>query len=433
MIPIDSKNVKKVHFIGIGGIGVSAIARMMLLEGKAVSGSDQTESVVTKGLEKLGAKIFIGQKTENVPVDADLIIYTIAIPADNPERMAGERLNIPAMTYPEALGQISKTKTTVAVAGTHGKTTTTAMIAQIALAAKLDPTVVVGSFLLDQSAGRQTNFVAGRGDLLIAEACEYRRSFLNLSPKILVITNIDNDHLDYYQDLADIQSAFVELVKKVPEEGYLICDVNAPNLAPILAAAKCQVIDYQQAESEGLDLLVRGAHNILNAKVALAAGEVLGVSSSTALEALNKFSGTWRRFEFKGELAGGALVYDDYAHHPTEIKATLAAAREKFPERRIIAIFQPHLYSRTKLLLNDFAGSFAVADQVIIAPIYAAREAPDPTISHKLLETAIGAKAQAFESLPAITAHLQTIIKPTDLVLTIGAGNICEVAEALLS
>jgi len=431
MIPIDLQQAKKIHFIGIGGIGISAIARMFLLEGKEVSGSDQSESLVTEELAKLGAKIFIGQKAENVSPSTDLIIYTIAIPADNPERVAGEHLNIPAMTYPEALGQISKTKTTVAVAGTHGKTTTTAMIAQIALAAKLDPTVVVGSFMLNDD-GNQTNFIAGKGDLLIAEACEYRRSFLNLSPKILVITNIDNDHLDYYQDLADIQSAFAELAAKVPEDGYLICDVNAPNLAPVLAAAKCQVVDYTQVGITGLELLVPGGHNILNAQAALAVAKILDISPSTALEALNKFSGTWRRFEFKGELGSGAFIYDDYAHHPTEIKATLAAAREKFPERRIIAVFQPHLYSRTKLLLNDFANSFTTADQVIIAPIYAAREAPDPTISHELLATAIGAKARALASLPAITAYLKTLIKPTDLVLTIGAGNVCEVAEALL-
>lgn len=432
MIPIDLQQARKIHFIGIGGIGISAIARMFLLEGKAVSGSDQNQSLVTAELAKLGAKIFIGQKAENISPETELIIYTIAIPADNPERVTGERLNIPSLTYPEALGQISKTKTTIAVAGTHGKTTTTAMIAQIALAAKLDPTVVVGSFMLNDD-GSQTNFIAGKGDLLIAEACEYRRSFLNLSPKILVITNIDDDHLDYFQYLADIERAFAELAAKVPKDGYLICDVNAPNLASVLAAAKCQVIDYKKKESDNLHLLIPGTHNILNAQAALAAGEMLGVSPSTSLEALNRFKGTWRRFEFKGELAGGALIYDDYAHHPTEIKATLVAAREKFPKRRIIAVFQPHLYSRTKLLLEDFAVSLRLADEVIIAPIYAAREAPDPTVSHQQLAAAIGAKAQALESLPAITAHLQTLIKPTDLVLTIGAGNVCEVAEALLS
>lgn len=430
MEKVDLKQIKKVHFIGIGGIGVSAIARMFLLEGKEVSGSDQSKSVVTAELAKLGAKIFIGHAVENVPPDADLIIYTIAIPADNPERVAGEHLNIPAITYPEALGQISKTKMTVAIAGTHGKTTTTAMIAQIALQAKLDPTVIVGSFMLDQ----KSNFIAGQGDILIAEACEYRRSFLNLSPQVLVITNIDNDHLDYYKDLADIQSAFVELVEKVPKDGYLICDKNSVNLKPVIEKAVCQVIDYQQEDITSLNLIVPGQHNILNAQAALAVARALGIGSSVALEALNQFKGTWRRFEFKGKLASGALVYDDYAHHPTEIEATLAAAKEKFPDHKIIAIFQPHLYSRTKLLLVEFAQSFRAANEVLVAPIYAAREAPDPTISNEILATEINkftpARAGSFTDLANL---VKQEAGANHLIITIGAGNVCEVADALIS
>jgi len=425
------RGAKKVHFIGIGGIGVSAIARMLLLEGKEVSGSDQSASLVTEELAKLGAKIFIGQKAENVAPDTDLIIYTIAIPHDNPERVVGEHLNIPAVTYPEALGQISKSKTTVAVAGTHGKTTTTAMIAQIALEAKLDPTVVVGSFMLNEDGGK-TNFVAGNGDLLIAEACEYKRSFLNLSPKIVIITNIDEDHLDYYKDLADIQSAFIELVEKIPSDGFLICDKNAVNLQPVINAAKCQIINYAEEGIEGLNLMVPGEHNVSNARAALSAARVLGVNSTVAIKALNSFRGTWRRFEFKGEIAGGALVYDDYAHHPTEITATLRAARDKFPARRLIVVFQPHLYSRTKLLLTDFAKSLQLADQVLLAPIYAAREAPDPTISSEILAAAIGPKDKSFDHFNEIVDYLKNNLTPNDLVLTVGAGNICEVADLLL-
>lgn len=436
MVNVDLNTVKKVHFIGIGGIGVSAIARMLALRslgegGMRITGSDQSQSLVTDELEKCGIKVSIGHRAENVLPDTELIIYTIAIPADNPERVAGEHLNIPAITYPEALGQISKSKITVAVAGTHGKTTTTAMIAQIALAANLDPTVVVGSFMLNDD-GSKTNFIAGSGNLLIAEACEYKRSFLNLSPKILVITNIDEDHLDYYKDLADIQSAFVELVQKVPNDGYLICDKNAVNLAPVITAAKCQIIDYAEEGSEGLNLLVPGAHNVSNAWAALATAKVLNINPDMAVTALNKFKGTWRRFEFKGEF-NGALVYDDYAHHPTEIKATLTAAREKFPARRLVAVFQPHLYSRTKLLLTDFAESLRLADEVLVAPIYAAREAPDPTISHEVLAQTIGASARAFSSLPEIAAYLKQSAGATDLIITIGAGNVCEVADALLS
>ncbi len=437
MLEINLHNIKKVHFIGIGGIGVSAIARMLALRslgeaGMRITGSDQNQSLVTDELEKYGIKVHIGHRAENLLPDTELVIYTIAIPADNPERQAAEQLGVPMMTYPEALGQISQTKKTVAIAGTHGKTTTTAMIAQIALAANLDPTVVVGSFMFDEN-NKRTNFIAGTGDLLIAEACEWRRSFLNLSPQILVITNIDNDHLDYYKDLADIQSAFIALVQKVPADGYLICDQSLPNVSSVAAAAKCKVIDYKLENTKNLNLLVPGAHNILNAQAALAAAQTLGISIDVAVQALNKFKGTWRRFEFKGEL-GGALVYDDYAHHPTEIKATLAAAKEKFPNKRIIAVFQPHLYSRTKLLLTQFAESFKDASEVIVAPIYAAREPIDPTISHEVLATAINhfTPARALD-LKVIPTVLKEELKPDDLVITIGAGNVCDVADALLS
>lgn len=429
MVKSDLDNIKKVHFIGIGGIGVSAVARMFLLEGKQVSGSDRSESEVTRELAKLGAEIFVGHQDKNVPEGTDLIIYTIAIPQDNPELMRAKELGIEAITYPQALGLISADKQTVAVAGTHGKTTTTAMLAQIALSAGLDPTVIVGSFLLDHAS----NFIAGASELLIVEACEYQRSFLNLNPQILIITNIEADHLDYYQDLADIQNAFAELAAKVPTGGYLICNPADPNLAPVLAAAKCQVIDYTKVETGELKLPTPGAHNVLNAQAAMAAGEVLGISPSTALGALNKFSGTWRRFQFKGQLPGDILVYDDYAHHPTEIRATLRAAREQFPDRRIVAVFQPHLYSRTRQLLSDFAKSFADADMVLVAPIYAAREAPDGVTSAEQLAVAIGDKAKSYTDFSTIVTELKTGAKSGDLIIIIGAGNICEVAEALLS
>jgi UDP-N-acetylmuramate--alanine ligase len=427
--PSTLLGVKNVHFIGIGGIGVSAVARMFLLEGKQVSGSDRSESEVTRELAKLGAKIFVGHATENVANDIDLIIYTIAIPPDNPELARARELGIKAITYPQALGLISADKKTVAVAGTHGKTTTTAMLAQIAITAQLEPTVIVGSFLLDHAS----NFIAGRGDLFIVEACEYQRSFLNLNPQIVIITNIEADHLDYYRDLADIQNAFAELVAKIPADGFLICNPNDSNLAPILVAAKCQIIDYTQIDTKELNLPVPGAHNVLNAQAALAVAEILKVSPSTSFSALNKFSGTWRRFQFKGELPGDVLIYDDYAHHPTEIRATLAAAREKFPERRIMAVFQPHLYSRTRQLLADFGSSFNDADRVLLAPIYAAREMPDGVTSSDQLAEAIGSKATSYSDLPAITAALKNTVQPNDLIITLGAGNICEVAEALLS
>lgn len=428
-------HAQKIHFIGIGGIGVSAVARMFLLEGKAVSGSDRNESEVTRELAKLGAKIFVGHATENVADPAgggaspDLIIYTIAIPQDNPELVRAKELGIKAITYPQALGLISADKKTVAVAGTHGKTTTTAMLAQIAITAQLEPTVIVGSFLLDHAS----NFIAGRGDLFIVEACEYQRSFLNLNPQILIITNIEADHLDYYRDLADIQNAFGELAAKIPADGFLICNPNDSNLTPVIKHAECQIIDYLQFPTSNLKLPIPGAHNVLNAQAALAVAQILGISPSISFSALNKFSGTWRRFQFKGKLPDDIVIYDDYAHHPTEIRATLAAAREKFPERRIVAVFQPHLYSRTRQLLADFGGSFKVADQVFLAPIYAAREAPDGVTSSEQLAEAIGSKATSYPDLPAITAALKNTAQPGDLIITIGAGNICEVADALLS
>jgi len=429
MVKSDLNNIHKVHFIGIGGIGVSAVARMFLLEGKQVSGSDRSESEVTRELAKLGAEIFVGHSAENVANDIDLIIYTIAIPPDNPELVRAGELEIKAITYPQALGLISADKQTVAVAGTHGKTTTTAMLAQIAITAQLEPTVIVGSFLLDHAS----NFIAGRGDLFIVEACEYQRSFLNLNPQIVVITNVEADHLDYYRDLADIQNAFGELVGKVPADGYLICNPNDPNLAPVIKHAGCQIIDYTKIDTSQLKLPAPGAHNVLNAQAALAGAQILGVSPSTSLRALNEFKGTWRRFQFKGQLADDILIYDDYAHHPTEIRATLAAAREKFPERRIVAVFQPHLYSRTRQLLASFAESFIDADQVLLAPIYAAREEPDGVTSSEQLAEAIGSKAANYPDLPAIATALKNTVQPNDLIITIGAGNICEVAEALLS
>lgn len=427
---MDLTAVKKVHFIGIGGIGISAIARMMLGEGKVVSGSDQSASEVTHELEKLGVAIFIGQRAENIPKDADLIVYTIAVKDDNPELAEARRLGVPVLSYPEMLGLVTKEKYTIAVAGTHGKTTTTAMIAKIFLDAGLDPTVVVGSLLKDV----QSNFIAGKSQYFIAEACEYRRSFLNLNPKVAVITNIDTDHLDYYKNLADIQSAFIELVGKLPSDGLLVCDTKHPNLAPVLSAARCEVVDYTQMTRE-FTLKVPGAHNVANAQAALAVAAHAGVDFLLAKEALERFAGTWRRFEYKGTTPNGALVYDDYGHHPTEIAATIAGAREAFPDKKLTVVFQPHLYSRTKLLLADFARVLSVADRVIITDIYAAREAADPAISGQLLaERVAGHNPNTIHQadFAAIVDQLKRAAGPDDVIITMGAGNIFTIADDLV-
>ncbi len=437
---IDLKNIsspshelrrgKKVHFIGIGGIGVSAIARMMMLEGKEVSGSDQGTSVVTEELAKLGATIYTSQKAEHISADIDLVIYSIAVPPSNPEFAKTQELGIPMLTYPEALGHISQDKYTIAVAGTHGKTTTTAMIAKVFLDGGLDPTVVVGSFLKDY----KSNFIAGEGKYFIAEACEYRRSFLNLYPNILVITNLEEDHLDYYKDLADIQLAFKELAERVLADGYIVCNTADPHLVPVLAEVKAKIIDYSKIEVENLALKFPGAHMVADAKAALAVASAVEIDQSVAVKALNNFSGTWRRFDYKGKTENGADVYDDYAHHPDEVRATILAAREKNASK-VVVVFQPHMYSRTRDFLSQFAEALALADQAILVPIYAAREQDDGSVNSQMLGVKIkefGRKAEVINDFATAAAQAVVVAGPNDIILVMGAGNITQVSEILI-
>lgn len=431
------------HFIGIGGIGISAIAQMLLRQGKRVSGSDQARSEITDDLEKLGAKIFIGHKTENIAKNIEAVIYTIAIPDSNPEMQEARNRKREAIdfvesdfivaSYPEALGGLSKQKYTIAISGTHGKTTTTAMIGHILQKAGLDPTIVVGSKMLGGSENSESNFYGGSGKYLVVEACEYRRSFLNLSPQILVITNIEADHLDYYKDLADIESAFEELKVKVPKDGHIITEA-----------------EYKNVEIEKDYLLVPGTHNIKNAKAAIKAVESIAISNEEALEHLKSFRGTWRRLEYKGvaHSADGkseTVLYDDYAHHPSEIRASLLALRDKYPDYRLIAIFEPHQQSRTKLLFADFVESLAIADQIFIAPIYKAREAPDPTISNQILAEAVNKikPSVAVGGVEELKENITKITHPTSLTLReepkkkscivlMGAGDIYKWTPRLL-
>jgi UDP-N-acetylmuramate--alanine ligase len=431
MQKIDLTKIQTVHFVGIGGIGISAIARMMLLSGKRVSGSDASESKVTEELRKAGAVISVGHRAEQVPENCDLVVYTIAVSLENPERAEALRRKIVSISYPEMLGLVSTHKYTIAISGTHGKTTTTAMIAKVLMDAKKDPTVIVGSFLKDI----QSNFVAGKSEFFVVEACEYRRSFLNLSPKMLVITNIDNDHLDYYKDIVDIVSAFNEIARKVPKDGFIICNPNGPHMHGALLGVVAKIVDYTTYGKDLRKLLVPGKHNQMNASAASAASAALGLHSASTETSLAQFSGTWRRFEYKGQTAGGALVYDDYGHHPTEIKATLSGARELFPHKKIIAVFQPHLYSRTKLLFDDFAEAFVDADTILLSPIYAAREPFDPSVTSGTLAQAIGKtgkEAYALDSFDALVDQLGSMISKDSVVLTIGAGDIYQVGEQLL-
>ncbi|MEK7185353.1 MAG: UDP-N-acetylmuramate--L-alanine ligase [Patescibacteria group bacterium] len=453
---LDLQKIKRVHFIGIGGIGISAIAHMMLLDGKIVSGSDVAESPITRALAEAGAKVTIGQKAENISeafgtdfgtdFSAErLVVYTVAIKEDNPELVEVRRCRLMALTYPQMLAVVSREKFTIAVAGSHGKTTTTAMIAKILIDAGLNPTVIVGSLM--KSSG--TNFVIGKSKYFLVEACEYSRSFLNLHPNISVITNIDDDHLDYYGDIAGVQKGFREFAELLPADGTLVCELEGANMRAVVAGAgsvgdaglAAQVSDYSKiSDAEMPKLKVPGEHNVKNAKAALVVARLLGVSDESATRSLAEFSGTWRRFDFLGTTKSGTLVYDDYAHHPTEIRATLESVRKLFPDRKLTLIFQPHLYSRTKEHLEDFAHCFGGAESgvenLFIAPIYAAREPADPSISSEILAEKIrtagvfNGQVKTFADFAAIEAELK--ISSSDIIMTMGAGDINSVALSVL-
>ena len=437
---LDLSKIKNVHFVGIGGIGISAIARMMLHDGKKVTGQDMQDGEVVQELKKVGAEIKIGQSFENISKDTELIVYTIAIDNYDPElaEKIKNQTEIPVRSYPEMLGIASQDKYTIAVSGTHGKTTTTAMIAQILRDNKKDPTVIVGSLLI----GEKSNFIAGKSKYLVVEACEYRRSFLNINPKILVITNIDADHLDYYKDIEDIKSAFREFVTKVPADGFIVCNPDDENITDVIKNINAKVINYHDYFNKDLKLKIPGVHNKKDAAAAIAVGELVGIEKVEGEKAVMQFPGTWRRFEFRGELKSGAKVYDDYAHHPTEISSTLEGFRELYSKSdgwNITVIFHPHLYSRTKLLLNDFAKSFGDADKVLILPIYYAREVDDGTISSEILSERINVHedsriSEAFGSFENLEAKLGTErFGPKDIIVTMGAGEAFKVGDFLLN
>jgi len=370
-------------------------------------------------------------------VAMDAIVYSPAIPNDNPELMRARELHIPVLTYPEALGTVSENAYTVAVSGTHGKTTTTAMIADV-LKHDVEPTVIVGSLL---SSGR-SNFVPGDERRFVVEACEYKRSFLSLTPSILVITNIDTDHLDYYKDLTDIESAFRELAQKVPEHGFIVCDLDNSSTRRALRGSVATIVNYRAFYDPKRSLGVMGNHNQMNAAATHAVADIFGIDEKHINDVLKKFKGTWRRSEEKGKMASGVLVYDDYAHHPTEIKTTIAGFTERFPERDLVVVFQPHLYSRTRTHFSEFAESFDRADRVLVAPIYAAREEDLPAqagegkVSHHELAEAMrkrNVRAESYESLGAAEEELVRSLSPDSLVLTMGAGDIYEIGEHLIA
>lgn len=431
---IDLSNLKKVFFYGIGGIGISAIARMLIEQGKTVVGQDLNDSENIALLKSLGVKISIGQSIEAIPSDTDLIVYSRAIEVLEPAFLQQiKSLPIPSLVYPEMLGLVSKDKYTIAISGSHGKTTTTGMVAHMLGKLGLDPTVVIGSFL----QGTKSNFIQGKSQYFVVEADEYHRAFINLSPKILIITNIDLDHVDYYKDLEDIKSAYRTLAQKVPRDGFVICDTDDKNIQDIVANIDAKVVDYKENLYQR-KLKIPGKHIQADATFAYTVGKLLGEKQDGIDTALETFPGTWRRFEFKGNTATGVFVYDDYAHHPTEVIATLQAFRELYPkdEYKLHVFFQPHLFSRTKALFNEFTHAFAEADDVTILPIFKAREIDDGSMSAQILADGIsksGKKAEALSFEEAKEKLESTVFGDKDVIITMGAGEAYKLGEAVVS
>lgn len=422
---------KHIHFIGIGGIGMSGLARFFLHEGKQVSGTDTTETSLTQALQKEGVEISYEQNGNFIVQDTtDLVVYSEAVPANNPELQKAKELKIKTVNYFEALGMVANAYYLIAVSGTHGKSTTSAMLVDILEEAGYDPTAIIGT--IRKKTG--SNFRSGKDKYCIVEACEYKRDFLTLKPDVLIITNIEYEHVDYYKDLADVQSAFNALAKKVPKDGAVVALCDDSSIAPALEGIQAQAINYRKSLDVAKELQLPGFHNRLNAAAARAVAGFIGISQESVDTALGAFTGTKRRFEYKGEI-NGAAVYDEYAHHPTEITASLDAARQRHPDKKVIVVFQPHTFSRTKELLDEFAQALAKADQVILAPIYAAREQNTSGITSYELAQKIAQQNKNtlyMETLQEIEAYIRKQVSEGDIVMVTGAGDITKLAEALV-
>ena len=451
---ITDKN-KKVHFIGIGGVSMSGLAAVLLNAGYKVSGSDFKDSDILNTLKSHGAEIYIGHKADNLK-NVDLIVYTAAIPSDNPELVEAKKKNIELMDRAEFLGQIMKGhKYNVAVAETHGKTTTTSMVSHIAFSADLDPTILVGGNL-DVIDG---NFRVGNSEYFITEACEYKQSFLRFFPYVGIILNIDADHLDFYKDLNHIKETFKEFINIIPKDGYAIVNIDDKNVRDILDKPKCNIITYGINEGDvtaknlvcnekgaytfdaynkdkflgTISLSVPGLHNVSNALSAVSLGLIFNIPFNKVQDGLLAFHGAHKRFEYKG-VKDGITVIDDYAHHPVEIKATLSTAK-KIKHNKIYCVFQPHTYTRTKTLFNDFTTCFNDADELILMDIYAAREKDTGLVSSDELGDAIrklGVKCTNVHSHEDALNYVKSKLQDGDLLLTVGAGDVVKVGEMFL-
>ena len=468
MYKLDLQNNSiSVHFIGIGGISMSGIAELFLDKGFRVSGSDLHESAVTKRLESLGIKVYYSQVSENITPDIGLVVYTAAIHEDNPEFMRVKELGIPMLDRADCLGQImSHYKNAVAVAGTHGKTTTTSMLSYVYLAADLDPTISVGGIL----SGIHGNMRLGRSENFIMEACEYANSFLSFTPTTAIVLNVEAEHLDFFGTLENERHSFTKFIDLLPENGLLVINNEIADLNALIQNKNIRVVQYGlrpvggkapdytaanitynelgfaryelivRGENKGLiELSVTGEHNVLNSLAVIAASlepstiYKEGIALDRVKEGLKNYTGTERRFQYKGERDGYTIV-DDYAHHPTEIRATLEAAK-RVKHNRLIVAFQTHLYSRTKTFLHEFAEVLSMADIVVFAEIYAAREENPGDISSDNIREIMsenGHEAYFFKTFDEVENFLIHTCKPGDLLITMGAGDIVKVGENML-
>lgn len=457
MYQINFQKPLHIHFIGIGGISMSGLAEILLGEDFIISGSDAKESPLTDSLAQKGAKIFYGQRASNIGDDVEVVVYTAAIHPDNPEFACAVEKGIPMLTRAQLLGQIMRNyETPIAVSGTHGKTTTTSMISQILLEGNCDPTISVGG-ILPTIGG---NIRVGQSETFVTEACEYTNSFLSFFPKISIILNIDADHLDFFKDLDDIRHSFRRFAELLPSDGALIINADTPRYEEITKDLPCKIITYgleNQAQYQAADitydkyghasftvikdgkkagnfyLKVPGIHNVSNALAAIALAQLLGISNDTIAKGLGSFTGTERRFQYKGEVAGVTII-DDYAHHPTEIQATLQAAKN-YPHGKVWCVFQPHTYTRTKALLPEFAQALTLADHVVLADIYAARETNTIGISSQDVQKKIqelGTPCEYFSTFDEIENFLLKSCTQGDLLITMGAGDVVNIGEHLL-
>lgn len=458
MYNLDFNTPANLHFTGIGGISMSALAEIMISRGFTVTGSDSHESKITDHLESLGAKIFYNQVAGNISSDIDVLIYTAAIKQDNPELVKAKELGIPLLTRAEFLGQIMLNyPMAIGVSGTHGKTTTTSMLSQIMLEGNTDPTILVGGIM----PAIHGNTRVGHSDKLITEACEYTNSFLSFKPNMAIILNVAADHLDFFKDLDDIRHSFRKFAELVPNDGFLVINSDIDNLEYFTDGLKCKVItvgsdpaksdysatniEFDQFAKGSYDLVVNGEksfhvalnvtgeHNIYNSLAAIAAAHAMGISDENIKVGLTQYGGTDRRFQYKGKV-GDVTIIDDYAHHPDEITATIKTAKH-YPHKKMWVVFQPHTYSRTKSLLPEFGKALKEADAVVLADIYAAREKDTLGVSSLDVKKEIekyGTEVHYYPSFSEIENFLLESCSPGDLLITMGAGDVVKIGEHLL-